>query len=262
MLGTDIDSPTCGEHGRLATPMHAGAKAMGQVMHRWMGMTDEEIKHDSKYKALFMAVGLNASLVDAPIYAMSKYSALNSALNSNKGYSVGQKYIGYIEHTKQVLQATNGAEAAALERVELIGRAADDILSIKGSRSYVSAMNAPVVDRLLQPVQGSFLSFVEENKTLAKGKATSKIADQIIAGARTPEITACVRAEAIIGDLYMWPVLQAIKHRLPDSSDRHILDIGTVYQEAYMNLKYYAQHPRCRLVVSGEAKLLPSFAYA
>ena len=71
MLGTDIDSPTCGEHGRLATPMHAGAKAMGQVMHRWMGMTDEEIKHDSKYKALFMAVGLNASLVDAPIYAMS-----------------------------------------------------------------------------------------------------------------------------------------------------------------------------------------------
>ena len=54
-LGTDIDSPTCGEHGRLATtPMHAGAKAMGQVMHRWMGTTDEEIKHDSKYKALFM----------------------------------------------------------------------------------------------------------------------------------------------------------------------------------------------------------------
>ena len=29
-----------------------------------------------------------------------------------------------------------------------------------------------------------------------------------------------------------------------------------------MNLKFYAQHPRCRLVVSGEAKLLPSFASA
>ena len=184
-----------------------------------------------------MAVGLNATLVDALIYAMSKYCALNSALNSNKGYSVGQKYIGYIEHTKQVLQATNGAEAAALERLELIGRAADDLLSIKGIRAYVSAMNAPVVDRLLQPVQGSFLSFVEENKTLAKGKATSKIADQIIAGARTPEIIACVRAEAIIGDLYMWPMLQALKHRLADRSDRHILDIGTVYQEAYMNLR-------------------------
>ena len=83
-----------------------------------------------------------------------------------------------------------------------------------------------------------------------------------IAGARTPVIIACVRAEAIIGDLYMWPMLQAIKHRRPDRSDRHILDIGTVYQEAYMNLKYYARHPRCRLVVSGEAKLLPSFAYA
>ena len=136
MPGTDIDSPTCGEHGRLATPMHAGAKAMGQVMHRWMGMTDEEIKHDSKYKAQLMAVGLNATLVDALIYAMSKYCALNSALNSDKGYSVGQKYIGYIEHTKQVLQATNGAEAAALERLELIGRAADDLLSIKGIRAY------------------------------------------------------------------------------------------------------------------------------
>ena len=143
-----------------------------------------------------MAVGLNATLVDALIYAMSKYCALNSALNSNKGYSVGQKYIGYIEHTKQVLQATNGAEAAALERLELIGRAADDLLSIKGIQAYVSAMNAPVVDRLLQSVQGSFLSFIEENKTLAKGKATSKIADQIIAGARTPEIIACARAEA------------------------------------------------------------------
>ena len=207
-----------------------------------------------------MAVGWNASPVDALIYVMSKYCALNSALNSDKGYSVGQKYIGYIEHTKQVLQATDGAEAAALERLELIGRAADDLLSIKGSRAYVSAMNAPVVDRLLQPVQGSFLSFIEENKTLAKGKATSKIADQIIAGARTPEIIACVRAEAILGDFYMWPMLRAIKHRLPDGSDRHILDIGPVYQEAYKNLKYYAEFPR--LVVSGEATLLPSFAYA
>ena len=64
-------------------------------------------------------------------------------------------------------------------------------------------MNAPVVDCLLQPVQGSFLSFIEENKTLAKGKAPSKIAGQIIAGARTPEIIACVCAEAIIGDFYI-----------------------------------------------------------
>ena len=58
----------------------------------------------------------------------------------------------------------------------------------------------------------------------------------------------------------MWPMLRAIKHRLPDGSDRHILDIGPVYQEAYENLNYYAGHPR--LVVSGEATLLPSFAYA
>ena len=95
---------------------------------------------------------------------------------------------------------------------------------------------------------------------MAEGKAPSRIADQIIAGAHSPEIIACVRAEAIIGDFYLWPMLRAIKHRLPDGSDRHILDIGPVYQEAYENLNYYARHPR--LVVSGEATLLPSFAYA
>ena len=202
-------------------------------------------------KALFMAVGWNASPAGALIYAMSKYCALHL-------YSVGQKYVGYVEHTKLMLQSADGAEFEALKRLELIGRA-DDLLSIKGSRAYVSAINAPVVDRLLQPVEGSFLRFIEENKTVAKGKI-SKIADQIIAGAHSPEIIACVRAEAIIGDFYLWPMLRAIKHRLPDGSDRHILDIGPVYQEAYKNLKYYAEFPR--LVVSGEATLLPSFAYA
>ena len=224
MLDTDLDGPTCREHGALVNPMHAGTKSKDQVMHGWMGMTDEEIKHDEKYKAVFMAVGWNASPVGALIYDVSKYCALNS----DKGYAVGQKYIGYIEHTKQLLQATDGAEAAALKRLKLIGWAYD-LLSIKGSRAYVSAMNARVVDRLLQSVQGSFLSFVVVNKTLAKEKASSKIADQVIAGAGAPETIACVRAEAIIGDLYMWPMLGAINHRLPGGSDRHILDIGPVY---------------------------------
>ena len=68
---------------------------------------------------------------------------------------------------------------------------------------------------------------------MATGKAPSKIADQIIAGARTPEIITCVRAEAIIGDFYLWFMLRAIEHRLPDGSDREVLDIGPVYQEAY-----------------------------
>jgi len=81
---------------------------------------------------------------------------------------------GHVEHQKLILQAADGAEAAALKRLELIGRA-DDLLSIKGSRAYVSAMNAPVVDRLLQPVQGSFLRFIEENKTLAKGKRPPRL---------------------------------------------------------------------------------------
>ena len=184
--------------------MHAGTKVMDAVMHGWMGMTNEEILLDYKSKALFMAVGWNASPVGALIYAMS---SKHCALNSDKGYSVGQKYVGYVEHTKQVLQAADGAEVAALKRLELIGRA-DDLLYIKGSRAYVSAMKAPVVDRLLLPVEGSFLTFIEENKTLAKGKAPSKISDQIIAGAHTPEIIACVHAEAIIGDFYMWPMLR------------------------------------------------------
>ena len=55
-----------------------------------------------------------------------------AALNSDKGYSVGQKYAGYVEHTKLMLQAADGAEAAALRRLELIGPT-DDLLSIKGS---------------------------------------------------------------------------------------------------------------------------------
>ena len=256
MLGTDFDGPTCGEHGGLINPMHAATTGMDELVHDWMGKTAEEIELDSKKptRGLFMAVGWNASPAHALIYAMSKYCALYS----DRGYRVGQKYVGYVEYTKARLRA-DGAEAAArLDSLELIGRA-DDLLSIKGSRAYVSAINAPVVDRLLQPVEGSFLRFIEECKTVAKGKI-SKIADQIIAGAHSPEIIACVRAEAIIGDFFMWPMLRAIKHRLPDGSDAHILDLGPVYQEAYKNLKYYAEYPR--LVVSGEATLLPSFGYA
>ena len=98
MLRTDVDGPTCGEHGAVVNPMHSGTKAMDAVMHGWMGMTDEDIQLDSNksMKALFMAVGWNASPVGALIYAMSKYCALHS----DKGYSVGQKYVGYVEHTK------------------------------------------------------------------------------------------------------------------------------------------------------------------
>ena len=62
---------------------------------------------------------------------MSKYCALNS----DKGYSVGQKYVGYVEHAKLMLQAADGVEVAALKCLELIGRA-DDLLSIKGNRAY------------------------------------------------------------------------------------------------------------------------------
>ena len=108
-------------------------------------------------------------------------------------------------------------------------------------------MNTPLVDRLLQPVEGSFLRFIEENKTLAKGKAPSKIADQIIAGAHTPEIIACVHAEAIIGDFYMWPMLRgagdqaSATGRLRPSHSAHRASVpGGVYEPQVL----YAQHPR------------------
>ena len=98
MLGTDLDGPTCGEQGALVNPLRSGTQAMDQVMHGWMGLTHEDIQLDSNksMKALFMAVGWNASPVGALIYAMSKYCALHS----DKGYSVGQKYVDYVEHTK------------------------------------------------------------------------------------------------------------------------------------------------------------------
>ena len=108
MLRTDLDGPTCGEHGALVNPLHASTKAMDAVVHGWMGLTHEDIQLNSnKSKALFMAVGWNASPVGALIYAMSKYCALNS----DKGYSVGQKYVGYVEHTKLMLQSADGAHS-------------------------------------------------------------------------------------------------------------------------------------------------------
>merc|ERR1712070_770467 len=79
MLRTDLNGPTCGEHGALVNPLHASTKAMDAVVHGWMGLTHEDIQLNSnKSKALFMAVGWNASPVGSLIYAMSKYCALKA----------------------------------------------------------------------------------------------------------------------------------------------------------------------------------------
>ena len=79
LLRTDLDGPTCGKHGALVNPLHAGTKAKDAVVHGWMRLTHEDIQLDSnKSKALFMAVGWNASPVGALIYAMSKYCALKA----------------------------------------------------------------------------------------------------------------------------------------------------------------------------------------
>ena len=171
LLRTDLDGPTCGKHGALVNPLHAGTKAKDAVVHGWMRLTHEDIQLDSnKSKALFMAVGWNASPVGALIYVMSKYCALNS----DKGYSVGQKYVGYVEHTKLMLQSADGAEFEALKRLKLIGQA-DDLLSIKGCRAYVSAMNAQVVDRLLQQVEGSFLTSIEKTRPWPQGRRPRRL---------------------------------------------------------------------------------------
>jgi hypothetical protein len=43
----------------------------------------------------------------------------------------------------------------------------EDLLSIKGSRSYVTMLNAPIVDRIMQDGPGSFYRFLKENEELA-----------------------------------------------------------------------------------------------
>jgi hypothetical protein len=250
MTGCDTDGPTCGEHGALVNPMHHGTKAMDMIVRGWMGKTDAELALDAdKSRALHMAVGWHSSPCGAVIYCTTKYGALNS----DKGYAVGQKYVGYhgwcMDH---------GSKGDA-ESFALLGHMVD-LLSIKGSRAYVTSINAPIVDRLLQKVPGSFYTFLKETEEISAGKDGGKIRKQIIAGAESPQIMACVRAEAILGDFYMWPLLRALKYRPPDGSDPHILDMAPIYQEAHAKSLEYAATPR--LVVTGQAKLLPSFPYA
>ena len=119
----------------------------------------------------------------------------------------------------------------------------EDLLSIKGSRMYVGPLNAPVIDRILTDGPGSYYSFLKQKEELAK-PGGGKIRKQIIAGAESPEIRACVRAEAIIGDFYMWPLLRALKYRPADGSDPHVLDMAPIYQEAYERLTYAMDKPR------------------
>jgi hypothetical protein len=249
MTGCDTNGPTCGEHGALVNPMHHGTKAMDTVVQGWMGKTEADLALDAdKSRALHMAVGWHSSPCGAVIYCTTKYGALNS----DKGYAVGQKYVGY-----QAYCRAHGCEGDA-ENLELFGHM-QDLLSIKGSRAYVTSINASIFDRLLQQVPGSFYTFLKETEEISSGKDGGKIRKQIIAGAESPEIMACVRAEAILGDFYMWPLLRAIKYRPPDGSDPHILNMAPIYQEAYAKLLEYAETPR--LVATGQATLLPSFPY-
>ena len=62
-----------------------------------------------------------------------------------------------------------------------------------------------------------------------------------------------------MGDFYMWPMLNAIKHKNDDGSDPHILDMAPIYQEAYATLLKYKDSPR--LIATGQVKLLPSYPH-
>ena len=240
-------NPTCGEHGAAVNPGAAGTKAMDTVVRGWMGKSDEHAKlEEHKVRALNMAVGWNSSPSGALLYCTSKYAASFS----DKGYAVGQEARGYNEYLAQ-LNADDRESILALGHME-------DLLSIKGSRCYVTALNAPIVDRILQDGPGSFYRFLKEQEELAR-PGGGRIRKQILAGAESPEVRACVRAEAILGAFFIWPILRAIKHKPADGSDPHILDMAPIYQEAFKQLTYVKDKPR--LVATDQVKLLPSFPH-
>lgn len=217
---------------------------MDKVVLGWMGKTDADSKLDEhKVKALNMAVGWNSSPSGALIYSVCKYGATHS----DKGYAVGQEARAYNEYLAN-------QNAADREAILVLGHM-EDLLAIKGSRSYIGPLDAPIVDRILEEGPGSFHIFLKEQEALAK-PGGGRIRKQILAGAASPQIRSCVRAEAIIGDFFMWPIMRAIKYRPPDGSDPHILDMAPIYQEAYENLKLAAACPR--LVATNQLKLLPS----
>ena len=73
MTHRETDGPTCGEHGALVNPMHAGTKAMDEIVRGWMGKTDEQVALDEdKSRALHMAIGWHSSPCGAVIYATTK----------------------------------------------------------------------------------------------------------------------------------------------------------------------------------------------
>ena len=233
--GSDAVNPTCGEHGKhgaVVNPTGACAKAMDKVVLGWMGKTEADAMLDAhKVRALHMAVGWNNSPSGALIYCVCKYGAAHS----DKGYAVGQQARAFNEYLAEL-------EPDDRESILLMGHM-EDLLSIKGSRSYVSFLNAPIVDRILLNGPGSFYQFLKEQEELAR-PGGGRIRRQIVAGAESAEVRACVRALAIVGDFFMWPVLRAIKHRRPDGSDLHILDMAPIYQEAYDQLGVAAANPR------------------
>lgn len=231
VTGSEVN-PTCGEHGAVVNPTSACTKAMDRVVQAWMGKSAADAKLDEhKVRALHMAVGWNSSPCGALIYCTCKYGASFS----DEGYAVGQEARAYNEY----LARLNPDDR---ESVLLLGHM-EDLLSIKGSRSYVGMLNAPVVDRILIDGPGSFYRFLKEQEELTQ-PGGGRIRKQIIAGAESDEVRACVRAEAIIGNFFMWPMLRAIKHKLPDGSEPHILDMAPIYQEAFNQLTSASECPR------------------
>lgn len=187
LVGGDQVNPTCGEHGAIVNPTTACTKAMDKVVLGWMGKTDADAKLDDEHKvrALHMAVGWNNSPSGALIYCTCKYGAAYS----DKGYAVGQEARGYNEYLAQL-------QPDDRESILLLGHM-EDLLSIKGSRSYVALLNAPVVDRILLDGPGSFYRFLKEQEELAR-PGGGRNRKQIIAGAESAEVRFELRLSSVI----------------------------------------------------------------
>lgn len=178
LMGSDVVNPTCGEHGAVVNPTTACTKAMDHVVQAWMGKSEADAKLDEhKVRALHMAVGWNSSPCGALIYCTCKYGAAFS----DKGYAVGQEARAYNEYLARLSPDDR-------ESILLLGHM-EDLLSIKGSRSYVGMLNAPVVDRILTDGPGSFYRFLKEQEDLAQ-PGGGRIRKQIIAGVESAEVRA------------------------------------------------------------------------
>jgi hypothetical protein len=161
------------------------------------------------------------------------------ALASSKGYTIGRKFVEWIE-----------ARLADQEEqpTELVGHS-EDLLAICGSRMYVSFIDAAVTERLLTEGPLSLLAYLQEEEDL-QAAGGGKLRKSILTGCGSDPCMAAVRAMAIICDAVLWPLLRAVK----PSAEKHVLDVlPVVWPTALKYFKAAAAAPAG--VVDGSSRL-------